>query len=1225
MRIFFTLILFCCLYLPSYSQTDAKVEAVYTLAEIPSPLAVYRHPVQARIINTGSTVLSSLPVVLNVTGANLFTDTQRININPHDTLLVDFKTFSPWNTGTNTVTVTVPDDDDLFNNSSAYTQIVNSNTFSYADGNALAGSIGFGTGTGIIANRYTTSGSGKVSQVIVHISDLPSAIGHTVAAVVMDGGSIIGQSDPHIITAGELNTDVVFDIPGEPAILYNFYVGLLQTTDGLTSYLPVAYQNEGVKARPSTYYSALPDGTNLAPTMTNGRFMIKAVVKIGDETPFNFSINQPIDYVLAGWDFSGANSPASFAATTFDTIFASSNLLTRGPGASATPGMHKFRTAGFQNDGIATSNNDYFQVVLTPKPGDALSLSTIGGNLHSNSNTISAPGSGIRSQFAYSFDGVNFTLIGSSFLSTNIMQEFTVPLSGISALQNIPGGTTLTIRFYASGVAASGDWGFFSTRPGYNGLAIYGRLISSADNAILTDPVVPVNADYTLADCSATSTGSIHFTSTGTFAPNNKYIVQLGKIYQPQANIYRFRYPVTVGELATYANEGTINFTIPAATSSYDYALRVVSTGPYTAGSFSQQFIVKSKNCVSQPDDLFRTRASGNWNDLSTWESFHENEWIPATLIPNETAFSVEIRHDHIVTVNSNVSSSGLIVRGRLNVLNDIVNNGTISFKKQGNVSVNPMTIDTAGTFQVASASAIYNDAVLFFDGQIRNAGRIVVGDGGAVAPGFDAFATQSTNIKWLDGSVFEWNASAGADPGCDAEYFPNNFSAITFRLTKIPGTIIGGPFDFTVNGLLEVNTPVTFTGNGTKTFRDGIKGNSILTQAPGSGKFYTTSSYLFIPASATTNAAMQGILGGTVQLNLNNEGLETTGGFTVPDTSKVIVSGKFVSLQTAEITNNAALTILADSLNMDNADLRNDGQLKGPGKVVFTGDMLSTLSSPGSITAPITLSHKQLHLGSNSNAALIKLLGTSNLALDNYNLNMGVADIISDSENFIITNDTGRLIRYTAGLPVLYPVGISNTSYTPVVVTNSGNEDFIKVRVGAGVQSSTPLTSGYVDRTWFVGDTLQTGTSLTLNFQWNAADEQADFDRTNCHISHFSACPANCTVGYFDPFSFGACSGTTSFNIERSGINNFNYPSFVITSKPFVYTFTGNGDWNDAANWSPAIVAPPVIPAGMEVHIDPIVTGECIRNGDILIKTGGTLLVQPGKKMTVTGNLTAE
>ena len=51
-------------------------------------------------------------------------------------------------------------------------------------------------------------------------------------------------------------------------------------------------------------------------------------------------------------------------------------------------------------------------------------------------------------------------------------------MSSVTALQNVPSGTTVTLRYYASGQTATGGWGFSSPTSGTNGLALTGYIQS---------------------------------------------------------------------------------------------------------------------------------------------------------------------------------------------------------------------------------------------------------------------------------------------------------------------------------------------------------------------------------------------------------------------------------------------------------------------------------------------------------------------------------------------------------------------------------------------------------------------------------------------------------------------------------------------------------------------------------------------------------------------------
>ena len=187
-----------------------------------------------------------------------------------------------------------------------------------------------------------------------------------------------------------------------------------------------------------------------------------------------------INAQIAAWDFFGNNTATTtFAATTFSANLvtaSSASNITRGTTAAATGANNSFRTIGFKNDGIATSNTDYFQTTLTAVSGYKLSLSTIDAKFGGTSTYYATPG--VTSQFAYSLNGTTFTLIGSPVTTTSLTMT-QIDLTGITGLQNVAAGTTITLRYYASGQTSTGGWGFLSgTTAGTNGLAIGGTFVS---------------------------------------------------------------------------------------------------------------------------------------------------------------------------------------------------------------------------------------------------------------------------------------------------------------------------------------------------------------------------------------------------------------------------------------------------------------------------------------------------------------------------------------------------------------------------------------------------------------------------------------------------------------------------------------------------------------------------------------------------------------------------
>lgn len=111
----------------------------------------------------------------------------------------------------------------------------------------------------------------------------------------------------------------------------------------------------------------------------------------------------------------------------------------------------------------------------------------------------------------------------------------------------------------------------------------------------------------------------------------------------------------------------------------------------------------------------------------------------------------------------------------------------------------------------------------------------------------------------------------------------------------------------------------------------------------------------------------------------------------------------------------------------------------------------------------------------------------------------------------------------------------------------------------------------------------------------------------------------------------------TTSQTLSPAGMSNFgesedgelyavslfsNAVYRIESTGPIGYTFTGTGNWNDAANWSNNKIPPTSLPAESEIIIDPILNSECVLNIPQTILAGGKLIVKTNKKFRITGDL---
>lgn len=78
-------------------------------------------------------------------------------------------------------------------------------------------------------------------------------------------------------------------------------------------------------------------------------------------------------------------------------------------------------------------------------------------------------------------------------------------------------------------------------------------------------------------------------------------------------------------------------------------------------------------------------------------------------------------------------------------------------------------------------------------------------------------------------------------------------------------------------------------------------------------------------------------------------------------------------------------------------------------------------------------------------------------------------------------------------------------------------------------------------------------------------------------------------------------------------------------TTIPIIYTFTGNGNWNVASNWSNNTIPPNTLSAGNEIIINPQPGGQCILNVPYTVSAGAKLTVVAGKNFIVQGNLVVQ
>ena len=576
--------------------------------------------------------------------------------------------------------------------------------------------------------------------------------------------------------------------------------------------------------------------------------------------------------VLA-WDFNtNLGNEVTVNATTQNANLSISSV-SRGPGLLVSALANSYSSTDFSLNGTftdATTNGDYLQFAVNAVAGFKVSLSTLDANFRRS-------GTGPNTfQWQYSLDGfatagVNIgAAISYTLNPTNGTAQTPIDLSVIAALQNVLNTTTVTFRLYGYGATATGGT-FALGRLAGNDLAIGGTVASVTSNTIT--PTTLTGAPFNLANCSATATGTIAFTSTGTFNAGNTYTAQLSDA------LGSFAAPVTIGSLLSTANAGTISITIPAGTvSGVAYAIQIVSSNPVVTSTTSGAFTInQSGSCTSNTTDYFRSKATGNWAATSTWESSPDNAtWINATLSPTSAANTITIRNGHTVTVAADANMDQVIIQS-----------GGILLHSSNVLTVNDgagddIIIQSGGYFTLSSASNPPVFSPITASANVNTGGALRVTAGGmtGVAAGVNA-----SNYIYQNASELEMNTAFSTS---NVTYFPN-VDAVTIPIMKTTTNLVVGSGNPTVvNGIFEAaGGTITFQNAGTKTFRNGITGVSDVNGST-SGKFIING----ITAS----------LGGAGLLTLPAAGLDIGTTSTVTMISDKSISGNIALLTDAYV-----------------------------------------------------------------------------------------------------------------------------------------------------------------------------------------------------------------------------------------------------------------------------------------------------------------------------------
>jgi len=299
---------------------DVSLSNVYTLGKIATTSAL-PSAVRTYIANLGTAAQSNVKVTLNVTGANTYTSVATIT-----TLAAGAAGFVTVGTlpanmvpGTNTLTVSVADDDNKANNTATTTQLVTTNRVSYLDpSGTFSGSVGVGQAGGALAAKYTLPAATALSDVVLNFAASTNN-NSPYQVVIYDAtgtgatpGNILYTSPTQTRTPAASTATITVPTVQVPA---TFYIGIKE----LDTNPALAYQTED-PLRATTYYYSLNAATSWV-SINNTTLRPRLAIEFGTVTP---SCATPTALTVTTTTTTTATvafTPPATGATTYQVVY----------------------------------------------------------------------------------------------------------------------------------------------------------------------------------------------------------------------------------------------------------------------------------------------------------------------------------------------------------------------------------------------------------------------------------------------------------------------------------------------------------------------------------------------------------------------------------------------------------------------------------------------------------------------------------------------------------------------------------------------------------------------------------------------------------------------------------------------------------------------------------------------------------------------------------------
>jgi hypothetical protein len=300
------------------------------------------------------------------------------------------------------------------------------------------------------------------------------------------------------------------------------------------------------------------------------------------------------------WNFNGAAGNETTVTSTTKDVNLNAGTLSRGSGVVATALANAFSSSTWNvaTEALAISGNRYLQFTVSAASGYQVSLSTLDAWFRRSSTGPNA------FQWQYSLDGFASTGID---IGTNISYTATtsngdaqaqINLAGISGLQNIAAGTTITIRLFGWGASAAG------------GTFALGRPANPASSLSIGGTVTAISGGTTPTIAVAPSSLSGFATVTGTASAAQTFVAGGSNLTNDISISFPPQYEVSRDGGATYTGSSPVTLTQTGGTvANTTIGIRIAASA--ATGAANGNVTVASTGATSQLVSLTGAVSSG--------------------------------------------------------------------------------------------------------------------------------------------------------------------------------------------------------------------------------------------------------------------------------------------------------------------------------------------------------------------------------------------------------------------------------------------------------------------------------------------------------------------------------------------------------------------------------------------------------------------------------------